>query len=47
VALKTLIVVHRLLRDGDPTLREEILNFAKRRGVLQLSNFRDDSSPIG
>ncbi|VAH22165.1 unnamed protein product [Triticum turgidum subsp. durum] len=44
VALKTLVVVHRLLREGDPTFREELLNFTQR--ILQLSNFKDDSSPI-
>ncbi|XP_047181626.1 putative clathrin assembly protein At2g01600 [Vigna umbellata] len=47
VALKTLIVIHRLLREGDPTLREEFLNFVQRgRILLQLSKFRDNSSPI-
>ncbi|KAJ6800781.1 putative clathrin assembly protein [Iris pallida] len=46
VALKTLIVIHRALRDGDPTFREELLNFAQRGRILQLSNFKDDSSPI-
>ncbi|GAB4840423.1 hypothetical protein Ancab_021190 [Ancistrocladus abbreviatus] len=46
VALKTLIVVHRLLREGDPTFKEEILNFIQRGRILQLSNFKDDSSPI-
>ncbi|KAL5229555.1 hypothetical protein ABZP36_028331 [Zizania latifolia] len=46
VALKTLVVIHRLLRDGDPTFREELLNFAQRGRILQLSNFKDDSSPI-
>ncbi|XP_050233655.1 putative clathrin assembly protein At2g01600 isoform X2 [Mercurialis annua] len=46
VALKTLIVVHRLLREGDPTFREELLNFSQRGRILQLSNFKDDSSPI-
>ncbi|KAG2701492.1 hypothetical protein I3760_06G047300 [Carya illinoinensis] len=46
VALKTLIVFHRLLREGDPTLREELLNFSERGRILQLSNFKDDSSPI-
>lgn len=46
VALKTLIVIHRSLREGDPTFREELLNFSLRAGVLQLSNFKDDSSPI-
>ncbi|XP_074295986.1 putative clathrin assembly protein At2g01600 [Silene latifolia] len=46
VALKTLIVVHRLLREGDPTLRDELLNISQRVRVLQMSNFKDDSSPI-
>lgn len=46
VALKTLVVIHRLLREGDPTFREELLNFSQRANVLQLSNFKDDSSPI-
>ncbi|TKY69270.1 putative clathrin assembly protein [Spatholobus suberectus] len=46
VALKTLIVIHRLLREGDPTLREEFVNFSQRGRILQLSNFKDDSSPI-
>ncbi|XP_006355077.1 putative clathrin assembly protein At2g01600 [Solanum tuberosum] len=46
VALKTLIVIHRTLREGDPTFREELLNFQQRGHVLQMSNFKDDSSPI-
>ncbi|ESR61454.1 hypothetical protein CICLE_v10014774mg [Citrus x clementina] len=46
VALKTLIVIHRTLREGDPTFREELLNFQLRGRILQLSNFKDDSSPI-
>ncbi|XP_044490182.1 putative clathrin assembly protein At2g01600 isoform X2 [Mangifera indica] len=46
VALKTLIVIHRALREGDPTFREELLNFQQRGRILQLSNFKDDSSPI-
>ncbi|OEL38182.1 putative clathrin assembly protein [Dichanthelium oligosanthes] len=46
VALKTLVVIHRLLREGDPTFREELLNFTQRGRILQLSNFKDDSSPI-
>ncbi|KAJ1425384.1 Phosphoinositide-binding clathrin adaptor, domain 2 [Sesbania bispinosa] len=46
VALKTLIVIHRLLREGDPTFKEELLNFSQRGRILQLSNFKDDSSPI-
>lgn len=47
VALKALVVIHRTLREGDPTFREELLNFQQRGRVLQLSNFKDDSSPIG
>jgi len=39
-------VVHRLLREGDPTFREELLNFTQRGRILQLSNFKDDSSPV-
>ena len=47
MALKTLIVIHRTLREGDPTFREELVNFSQRGRILQLSNFKDDSSPIG
>ncbi|KAL8463666.1 hypothetical protein ACS0TY_034352 [Phlomoides rotata] len=46
VALKTLIVVHRTLREGDPIFKEELLNFQQRGRILQMSNFKDDSSPI-
>ncbi|KAL5721873.1 hypothetical protein ACHQM5_005460 [Ranunculus cassubicifolius] len=46
VALKVLIVIHRNLREGDPTFREELLAFSQRGRILQLSNFKDDSSPI-
>ncbi|EPS74138.1 hypothetical protein M569_00617, partial [Genlisea aurea] len=46
VALKTLIVVHRTLREGDPTFREELVNFQLRGPIFQMSNFKDDSSPI-
>ncbi|KAH9305313.1 hypothetical protein KI387_009717, partial [Taxus chinensis] len=46
VALKTLIVIHRTLREGDPTFREELLNFSYRGHILRLSNFKDESSPI-
>ncbi|XP_054820270.1 putative clathrin assembly protein At4g25940 isoform X2 [Prosopis cineraria] len=45
VAIKTLIVIHRTLREGDPTFREELLSFSRRGNVLQISNFLDDSSP--
>ncbi|KAG8069950.1 hypothetical protein GUJ93_ZPchr0006g46105 [Zizania palustris] len=46
VALKTLIVVHRLLREGDPTFKEEFLAYSHRGNVLQIANFKDDSSPL-
>ncbi|KAK4785442.1 hypothetical protein SAY86_002131 [Trapa natans] len=46
VALKALVVIHRILWEGDPTFREELLNFSSRGHILQLSNFKDDSSPI-
>jgi hypothetical protein len=48
VALKSMMVIHRILREGDPTFRDELLNYAHNRGqVLNLSNFKDDSSPSG
>ncbi|KAM2039532.1 hypothetical protein ACFX1T_012962 [Malus domestica] len=46
VAIKTLIVIHRTLRDGDPTFREELLNYSQRGHILQISYFKDDSSPL-
>lgn len=46
VALKALIVVHRILREGDPTFKEEISSYSRSRAqFLNLSNFKDDSSP--
>ncbi|XP_028774116.1 putative clathrin assembly protein At5g57200 [Neltuma alba] len=45
VAIKILIVIHRTLREGDPTFTEELLGFSRRGNVLQISNFLDDSSP--
>ena len=48
VALKAMMVIHRTLREGDPTFRDELLNYARNRGhVLNLSNFKDDSSTNG
>ncbi|XP_076951255.1 putative clathrin assembly protein At2g01600 [Bidens hawaiensis] len=46
VALKTLIVIHRVLRESDSTFREELMNFQQRGRVLQLATFKDDSSSI-
>ncbi|PPR84365.1 hypothetical protein GOBAR_AA36341 [Gossypium barbadense] len=46
VALKTLIVIHRALREVDPTFHEEVINYGRsRRHMLNMSHFRDDSSP--
>jgi hypothetical protein len=46
VALKTLIVIHRALREVDPTFQEELINYGKSRShMLNLSHFKDDSSP--
>ncbi|XP_068652240.1 probable clathrin assembly protein At4g32285 [Aristolochia californica] len=44
VALKALILVHRLLSDGDPDFQQEIL-YATRRGtrLLNMSDFRDEA----
>ncbi|KAI3740116.1 hypothetical protein L2E82_30535 [Cichorium intybus] len=36
VAIKTLIVIHRTLREGDPTFLEELVKFRQRGCVLQL-----------
>ncbi|URE39995.1 ENTH [Musa troglodytarum] len=44
VALKALMLVHRLLVDGDPAFQHEIL-YATRRGtrLLNMSDFRDEA----
>jgi hypothetical protein len=47
VALKTLIVIHRTLRDGDAAFREELLTYRRKGHALRISNFKDDSSPLG
>ncbi|KAH0459274.1 hypothetical protein IEQ34_012088 [Dendrobium chrysotoxum] len=48
VALKTLIVIHRALREVDPTFREELINYGRSRSqMLNLSHFKDDSSANG
>ncbi|VAI44656.1 unnamed protein product [Triticum turgidum subsp. durum] len=46
VALKTLIVIHRLLREGDPTFKEEFLAHSHKRNLLHMANFKDGSSPL-
>ncbi|KAA8525473.1 hypothetical protein F0562_007328 [Nyssa sinensis] len=44
VALKTLMLVHRLLSDGDAVFQQEIM-YATRRGtrLLNMSDFRDEA----
>ncbi|GAB4832798.1 hypothetical protein Ancab_006815 [Ancistrocladus abbreviatus] len=45
VALKTLIVIHRALREVDPTFHEELINYGRSRShMLNLAHFKDDSS---
>ncbi|OVA18875.1 AP180 N-terminal homology (ANTH) domain [Macleaya cordata] len=48
VALKTLMLIHRLLLEGDPAYEQEIF-FATRRGtrLLNMSDFRDKRSNSG
>ncbi|XP_062148159.1 putative clathrin assembly protein At5g35200 [Alnus glutinosa] len=46
VASKTLIVIHRALREVDPTFHEELINYGRSRShMLNMSHFKDDSSP--
>ncbi|KAH8481693.1 hypothetical protein H0E87_029255 [Populus deltoides] len=46
VALKTLIVIHRALREVDQTFHEEIINYGRSRShMLNMAHFKDDSSP--
>lgn len=44
VALKALMLIHRLMNEGDPVFQEEIL-YATRRGtrLLNMSDFRDEA----
>lgn len=46
VALKTLIVIHRALREVDPTFQEELINYGRSKGhMLNMAHFKDDSGP--
>lgn len=46
VALKILVVIHRGLREVDPTFSEDFTNYNFNKfHVLNLSHFKDDSSP--
>ncbi|KAM0904365.1 hypothetical protein ACQ4PT_018072 [Festuca glaucescens] len=45
VALKTLIVIHRALREVDPSFRDELISYGRSSGhMLHMSYFKDDSS---
>lgn len=44
VALKSLMLVHRLLRDGDPSFEEELSYSHRGMHLLNMSGFRDQSS---
>ncbi|GLT49607.1 hypothetical protein SLA2020_231540 [Shorea laevis] len=46
VALKTLIVIHRALREVNRTFLDELINFSRHRSfsMLNLAHLRDDSS---
>ncbi|KAL6585539.1 hypothetical protein OROMI_002183 [Orobanche minor] len=46
VAIKTLIVFHRILREGDPSFRGELMHIARRGHIFEISNFKDDSSSL-
>ncbi|WCJ30178.1 ENTH/ANTH/VHS superfamily protein [Euphorbia peplus] len=45
VALKTLVVIHRALREVDCSFHEELIHGSKGRLMLNLCHFRDESSP--
>ncbi|KAF8013909.1 hypothetical protein BT93_I1692 [Corymbia citriodora subsp. variegata] len=46
VALKTLVIIHRALREVDPTFHEELINYGRSRShMLNMAHFKDDSSP--
>ena len=41
------MVLHRILREGDPSFREELLVHRRRRKFIQIAEFRDESSQLG
>ncbi|KAE8778319.1 putative clathrin assembly protein [Hordeum vulgare] len=48
VVLKTLIVIHRALREVDPSFLDELMSNGRSSGqMLHMSYFKDDSSPNG
>ncbi|KAJ0985159.1 hypothetical protein J5N97_003515 [Dioscorea zingiberensis] len=46
VALKTLIVIHRILRDGSHTFKEESISYSGLDPLQRISNFADHSSQL-
>ncbi|KAL8505300.1 hypothetical protein ACS0TY_016513 [Phlomoides rotata] len=46
VAIKSLIVFHRILRESDASFREELMQISRRGHIFLISNFKDDSSPL-
>lgn len=47
VAIKSLIVFHRILRESDASFKEELMQISRRGHIFLISNFKDDSSPLG
>ncbi|XP_047327157.1 putative clathrin assembly protein At5g35200 [Impatiens glandulifera] len=46
VALKTLIVIHRALKETDQTFHEELINYGRNRGhIFNMAQFKDETSP--
>lgn len=46
VVLKTLIIIHRAMRELDNTVWEELVNYSTKRGhLIDLSHFHDSSMP--
>ncbi|KAG0603053.1 hypothetical protein M758_10G062400 [Ceratodon purpureus] len=44
VALKSLMLTHRLLRDGDPSFEDELIHTSRNgRRILNLSDFKDET----
>lgn len=42
------MVIHRALREVDPSFQEELINYGASRGhMLNMAHFKDDSSPKG
>ncbi|EPS72077.1 hypothetical protein M569_02679, partial [Genlisea aurea] len=46
VAVKAMIVFHRILREGDLAFKEDLLRISGRRQLFKVSNFKDNSCPL-